>query len=109
MRPCAESLESVTSMTTTRPYVANRIAHSQRLARETVCPKCRAPVLVGPDHDRVAHLATVDASPVDGKWEIRAHGVGRQTYDLDNGALCFREPWHASNGAIVIYVSHVCR
>lgn len=95
-------------MTTTRPYVANRIAHSQRLAKETTCPKCRAAVLVGLDHDDVAHLATVDLAPVEPKWEVRAHAVGRQTYDLDNGKLCFREPWHYGSHEFPMHVSHVC-
>jgi hypothetical protein len=96
-------------MTTTRPYVAARIAHSQRLARETACPKCRAAVLVGPDYDDVSYVACVDATPVDPKHETWALGHGYQTYDLDHGKLYHRQPWHYGSHEFPMHVSHVCR
>jgi hypothetical protein len=96
-------------MTTVKPYVAARIAASQRRAREGTCPKCGRPVLTGPDHDQVAHLATVDAAPIEPKWETRALAAGLAVYDLDGGALCYREPWHRSVTRWPIHVWHVCR
>jgi hypothetical protein len=93
----------------TKTYVRDRIAHSQRLARASSCPKCRAATLTGPDHDRVAHLATVNAEPIAPHWESRAHAAGLSTYDLDGGKLCYREPWHYATAPFPIHVWHVCR
>jgi hypothetical protein len=94
---------------TPRPYVAARIAARQRLAKQGTCPKCRAAVLVGPDRDDVAHWATVNAEPIDAKWETLAHGRGLSTYDLEDGALWHREPWHRDRTDLPIHVWHVCR
>lgn len=99
-------------MTTTdrvRSYVAARIAHEQRLAKPGNCPKCGAAILSGPDHDRMAAVATVDAEPVRPDLEPRVVAAGLSTYDLDNGTLCYREPWHRGNTQYPVYVWHVCR
>jgi hypothetical protein len=91
-----------------KPYVEARISAQQRLARPTRCPKCRRATLTGPDHDRVSYWTTVDAEPIPPELERRAHAAGLSTYDLDLGALCYREPWHFGSTDLPIHVWHTC-
>ena len=44
---------------------AEQQERARRKARPALCPTCLAPVLKGPDADRAAIPATVDAWPVD--------------------------------------------
>lgn len=97
---------------TPRPYVAARIAHTQRLARASSCPRCRAGTLVGPSHDDVAMVVTVDAEPISPLLEPQCVEAGLATFDLDKGKLCYREPWHRASEwpkPLPVHVEHTCR
>lgn len=89
-------------------YIRERIAGQQRKAQLRPCPRCGVQILTGLDHDRTAAVATVDAQPLDPARETAVLGAGRHTYDLDNGELWFREPWHRDTISGSLHVSHQC-
>jgi hypothetical protein len=89
-------------------YVRERIAGQQRKAQLRPCPRCGTQILTGLDHDRTAAIATVDAAPINPAREVAALGAGFHTYDLDNGELWLREPWHRAGADHPIHASHHC-
>lgn len=104
-----ESLHKL--MTTEHRYIRERIAAQQRKAQLRPCPRCGGQILTGLDHDRTAAIAHVDATPIDPAREVAALRAGYHTYDLINGELFFREPWHHGvvYGSTPIHVEHHCR
>jgi hypothetical protein len=70
-----------------------RATEASRAATLRLCPRCKAPVIVGLDADRAAINATCDPTPLSELGEAFALIDGRATYDFGNGPGR-KELWH---------------
>jgi hypothetical protein len=75
-----------------------RAEQGQRAATLRLCPRCKAPVIVGLDADRAAINATCDPTPISELGEAYALVQGRATYcfadDQGRKILWHRYHWN---------------
>lgn len=98
-------------MTRTPRWLAERQAGYARLAYETTCSACKAPVLRGLDEDVGAFRVQADLEPLDRGGELRAVAGSRETYDLIAGELHRRDVWRidSTRRPYPVHVEHRCR
>ena len=92
----------------TEHWTVERTERSRRAAKRQPCPACRAEVIVGPDHDRMAATAIVDTTPIRFAYEAElvAHGV--PTYDLIGPVLYYRDVHNRDTAKYPIHAEHKC-
>lgn len=95
-------------------WLQRKLADSQRAATLRLCPRCKAPIIVGLDDNRAARNVTCDPTPITELGEAYALVQGRTTYCFadDNGRKIL---WHRYEWNIKaprrwpVLATHKCR
>lgn len=87
-----------------------RILLGRRRAQATICGRCGAPTITGPDDDRAALIAAVDPDVLTRTGELLAVVAGWATYEHDrDGGLWKRDPRRLRSSATGhVHPSHRC-
>lgn len=87
-----------------------RILPGRRRAQATICGRCGAATITGPDDDRAALVAAVDPDILTRTGELLAVIAGWATYEHDrDGGLWRRDPRRLrSTAAEHVHPSHRC-